>query len=182
MSATWYVYRESGETAGPMTLDKLARGVMAGELPRTASVAAEGDREWRVLSEVPEIAKALRDLAAAGTPVNARPLGLGSVPPPPAPKPPEPKPTDIDQLIATSVPLSFAPAAPKPLAPPAAAQQAATAPAAAAAPAPKAAAAPAAAAAPKPMDPALRLLPFKVFGGFFAVALVEIALSFLIRR
>src|SRR5262250_2948353 len=58
----WYVYQESGQHVGPVTVDLLARGINAGKVPRDAYAGVAGDSRWRPVLEIPEVAAALRAL------------------------------------------------------------------------------------------------------------------------
>src|SRR5262245_54383222 len=60
----WFVYGSEGSAVGPVHTDLLARGVIAGRVPRDAHVAAAGDSRWFPMLSVPEIADALRFVEA----------------------------------------------------------------------------------------------------------------------
>src|SRR5215471_11743762 len=72
----WYVYQESGQHVGPVTVDLLARGINAGKVPRDAYAGVAGDSRWRPVLEIPEVAAALRALE------NARPSASQHANPP----------------------------------------------------------------------------------------------------
>src|SRR5688500_8771734 len=80
----WYVYQADGNHIGPVSTDLLARGLLAGKVPRDAHVGAMGDAKWQPLLEVAEIQAATR--ALEGTPIQPRPVS--SVPPAPPPADP----------------------------------------------------------------------------------------------
>ena len=81
----WFVYQLDGNYIGPVTSEQLARGVIAGKVPRDAHVASPGDSEWLGVLTVPEIAAEVRRLESTREPVGARPIQ--SVPPAPPPRP-----------------------------------------------------------------------------------------------
>src|SRR5215470_873432 len=58
----WYVYQESGQHVGPVTVDLLARGITSGKVPRDAYAGLAGDSKWRPVLEIPEVTAALRRL------------------------------------------------------------------------------------------------------------------------
>src|SRR6266700_1662895 len=74
----WYVYQESGQHVGPVTVDLLARGITAGKVPRNAYAGVAGASRWRPILEIPEIAAALRSL-------EQKPARVPSSMAPPAP-------------------------------------------------------------------------------------------------
>jgi hypothetical protein len=59
----WFVLAESSDEAvGPVSADQIARGILAGKVPRDAYVACEGDPGWREILDVPEVVGALKAL------------------------------------------------------------------------------------------------------------------------
>lgn len=61
----WYVCTRGGEPVGPVSTDLIARGIVAGKVPRTALVARVGDSVWQRAMRVPEITTALEVAALA---------------------------------------------------------------------------------------------------------------------
>jgi len=171
----WFVYQAAGNPVGPVSTDLLARGILAGKVPRESHVAAMGDSRWFPALAVPEITDALRKIESQPPPPSQP---ISSIPPAPAPmqvamfQAPGPAPTPAPAPTAPA-PAAKPPAPPpaaKPAAPPAAAAPAAGAAAPAAAAQPAAAAA---AAAKKPaLDPKFQKLPYVIFGSCAFVALI----------
>ena len=64
----WFVYQADGNHIGPVSTELLARGVLAGKVPRDAHVGAHGDPQWYPLLSVPEIDAEVKKLA--GQPVH----------------------------------------------------------------------------------------------------------------
>ena len=60
MMSLWYVYDSAGKHVGPVTTDLLARGIVAGKVPREAHVGAVGSASWLPVLEVPEVVLAVR--------------------------------------------------------------------------------------------------------------------------
>jgi len=58
----WYVSAGEGEAIGPVSTELVARGIVAGKVPRTAFVARVGDTSWQDVLDVPEIVGALKGL------------------------------------------------------------------------------------------------------------------------
>ena len=58
----WYVCEEDGPPLGPVSADQLARGIVAGKVPRDAFVACAGDEAWQDILDVPEVIAALKSL------------------------------------------------------------------------------------------------------------------------
>jgi hypothetical protein len=175
----WYVYQASGNHIGPVSTDLLARGIIAGKVPRDAHVGARGDTQWYPLLSVPDIQQAIA--ALQGQNVGARPMN--SVPPAPAPGKDAPTLRDLAQADAPG-PIPPAPPVPTFGTPEPAPAVAAPAPA-------PAAAAPAPAAEkteekkddkPKapPMPGYAKYVPFAIFGACVFIGLVEIGVSFAI--
>ena len=54
-----YVWSESGEPVGPVSVDQIARGILAGRVPLQAFVTRPGEPEWRKVLETREIVRAL---------------------------------------------------------------------------------------------------------------------------
>ena len=59
---TWYVCVEDGAPVGPVSADQIARGILAGKVPRDAYVARAGDGGWREILDTREIVAALKAL------------------------------------------------------------------------------------------------------------------------
>ncbi len=55
----FYVWSESGEPVGPVSVDQIARGILAGRVPLQAFVTRPGEPEWRKVLETREIVRAL---------------------------------------------------------------------------------------------------------------------------
>lgn len=58
----WFVAADEGKPVGPVSADQIARGILAGRVPRDAMVACQGDAEWRDVLDVREIVAALKAL------------------------------------------------------------------------------------------------------------------------
>jgi hypothetical protein len=56
----WYVSVGEGEPVGPVSTELVARGIVAGKVPRTAYVARVGDEIWQDVLDVPEIFEAVK--------------------------------------------------------------------------------------------------------------------------
>jgi hypothetical protein len=59
LRAEFYVWSESGEPVGPVSVDQIARGILAGRVPLQAFVTRPGETEWRKVLETREIVRAL---------------------------------------------------------------------------------------------------------------------------
>src|SRR5262249_39434375 len=103
----WYVYQESGQHVGPVTIDLLARGINAGKVPRNAYAGVAGDSRWRPVLEIPEIAAALRALE------QQRGSAALQAPDSPAAAPPAAPPSSGAALLAPRPPSITAPPAPQ---------------------------------------------------------------------
>jgi hypothetical protein len=55
----WYVCTRGSEPVGPVSTELVARGIIAGKVPRDALVARIGDSVWQRVLRVPEITAAL---------------------------------------------------------------------------------------------------------------------------
>lgn len=115
MMSLWYVYNPTGNHVGPVTTDLLARGIVAGRVPRDSHVGAVGSGSWVPAFDVPEVAQAVRRVE--------------STPPPP----PNASSTIVMPSVATPMPVVEPPA---PVPPPALAEKAAPAEKPAGVPAP----------------------------------------------
>ncbi len=58
----WYVSVGVGDPVGPVSTELVARGIVAGKVPRSAYVARVGDSMWQDVLDVPEIIQAIRAL------------------------------------------------------------------------------------------------------------------------
>ena len=71
----WFVFHDSGDHVGPVTIDLLAKGIVAGRVPRDARIArgaASGD--WQPATAVPELVARLGELEGGNTVADIRPL------------------------------------------------------------------------------------------------------------
>ncbi|HNS99999.1 MAG TPA: GYF domain-containing protein [Polyangiaceae bacterium] len=59
----WYVYREGGDTVGPVGTDQLCAGIRAGKVPLDSYVCAVGSHQWQPMDHVPDLAGAVRTVA-----------------------------------------------------------------------------------------------------------------------
>ncbi|MDB4996206.1 MAG: hypothetical protein JWM74_3638, partial [Myxococcaceae bacterium] len=59
MRQEFYVWSESGEPVGPVSVDQIARGILAGRVPLQAFVTRPGEPAWRKVLETREIVRAL---------------------------------------------------------------------------------------------------------------------------
>jgi hypothetical protein len=59
----WYVCTRGSEPVGPVSTELVARGIIAGKVPRDALIARVGDSVWQRVLRVPEITAALEMLA-----------------------------------------------------------------------------------------------------------------------
>ena len=59
----WYVCTPESVPVGPVSTDLIARGIIAGKVPRDALIARIGDSVWQRVLRVPEITAALEMLA-----------------------------------------------------------------------------------------------------------------------
>lgn len=59
LQTDFYVWAEAGEPIGPVSVDQIARGILAGRVPLQAYVTRAGDPEWRKVLERREIVRAL---------------------------------------------------------------------------------------------------------------------------
>jgi hypothetical protein len=57
----WFVFVDSGDHVGPVTIDLLARGLAAGKVPKDAQVARGSAAEWRPVLTFPELVAAMDD-------------------------------------------------------------------------------------------------------------------------
>jgi hypothetical protein len=62
----WYVCTRESEPVGPVSSELVARGIIAGKVPRDALVARVGDSVWQRVLRVPEITDALAALVMQG--------------------------------------------------------------------------------------------------------------------
>jgi hypothetical protein len=62
LSRDWYVYQADGRHIGPVSTWFLARGWLAGQVPRDIFVGTAGEAQWRPLGQVEEIMEAVRAL------------------------------------------------------------------------------------------------------------------------
>ena len=58
----FYIYVEGNHPIGPVDADRIARGIVAGKVPRDAHVARVGESAWNDLLDMPEIVLALKAL------------------------------------------------------------------------------------------------------------------------
>ena len=59
----WYVSRRDGQgVVGPVSAELVARGIVAGRVPRDAIVSRPGDKCWIHVLDAPDITRALRSL------------------------------------------------------------------------------------------------------------------------
>jgi hypothetical protein len=175
----WYIYQASGSPVGPVTTDQIARGLIAGKVPRDAYIAAQGDPQWQAVSSVVEVGAAVQRIES-GASQSSPPQPINTVPPAPVPPgvtapaaPPIPKPAPLPaiaapQLVQAGVPVSGP--APALAQAPAVAIAAAPALAQPSSPAPAPALAPAAAKPgepkkedAKPLPPSAKLIPVGIF-------------------
>jgi predicted component of type VI protein secretion system len=56
----WYVYREGGDTVGPVTTAQLSAGIRAGKVPLDSYVCVAGSNQWQPMDQVPDFAGAVR--------------------------------------------------------------------------------------------------------------------------
>jgi hypothetical protein len=77
----WYVCTRGGDPVGPVSTDLIARGIIAGKVPRSALVARVGDSVWQRALRVPEITTAL-EVAALAAKIPA-PSGVRGILPDP---------------------------------------------------------------------------------------------------
>lgn len=167
----WYVYQADGNHIGPVSTDLLARGIIAGKVPRDAHLGARGDTQWYPLLSIPEIQQTIASLQGQ----NVGPRPMSSVPPTAPPGKDAPTLRDLAQDLSPPAP---APGMTAPFAPPAPyAQQAAP---ALAPPAP-AVAEPAAEKKEEkkspPLPPATKYIPIAIFGACALIALIEVGVS-----
>jgi hypothetical protein len=59
----WYVCTRGSEPVGPVSSELVARGIVAGKVPRDALLARVGDSVWQRVLRVPEITAALEAIA-----------------------------------------------------------------------------------------------------------------------
>lgn len=81
----WFVYQPSGQHAGPVSADSLARGVLEGKVPRDAHVARVGATSWQLVTNIPEVASVLASHVAPTVP---SPRTIPPAPPPRTTLPP----------------------------------------------------------------------------------------------
>jgi hypothetical protein len=62
----WYVCTRESEPVGPVSSELVARGIIAGKVPRDALVARVGDSVWQRVLRVPEITDTLEALVLQG--------------------------------------------------------------------------------------------------------------------
>ena len=150
----YYVYNADNNHIGPVSADLLARGVVAGKLPGDAFVAPVGANSWRPLSQVEEVAAALRTAKAASSlrPTTMVQATIVQVPPPSA------LPRGIGPAVATLAVVQPQPAVPVVAKePPKAEEQR------------------------PPTDPRLKLLPLAIFGVFAMIGVLETAVTLILR-
>lgn len=155
----WYVYQADGNHIGPVSTDLLARGIIAGKVPRDAHLGARGDTQWYPLLSIPEIQQAIASLQGQ----NVGPRPMSSVPPTAPPGKDAPTLRDLAQDLSPPAP---APA----LAPPAPAVAAVAEPAAEKKEEKKS----------PPLPPATKYIPIAIFGACALIGLVEVGISFAI--
>ncbi len=59
----WYVYRDGGDTVGPVTTAQLSAGIRAGKVPLDSYVCVAGSNQWQPMDQVPDFAGAVRTVA-----------------------------------------------------------------------------------------------------------------------
>jgi hypothetical protein len=64
----WYVCTRGSEPVGPVSTELIARGIVAGKVPRDALIARIGDSVWQRVMRVPEVTSALELLSLQGPP------------------------------------------------------------------------------------------------------------------
>ncbi|HEY8073076.1 MAG TPA: GYF domain-containing protein [Labilithrix sp.] len=72
-TSQWFVFVDGGDHVGPVALDLLARGIVAGKVPRDAQVACGEAKDWRAVLEFPELVAAM-DSARSRDPNALAPL------------------------------------------------------------------------------------------------------------
>jgi len=60
VQAVFHVCVEGSDPIGPVSAEQIARGVIAGRVPRDAFVAREGAESWTDLLDVPEVVRAMK--------------------------------------------------------------------------------------------------------------------------
>jgi hypothetical protein len=58
----WYVWVEGGDAVGPVSANQIARGILAGKVPRDAQVARHGDDAWFEVLDSGAVVAALKSL------------------------------------------------------------------------------------------------------------------------
>lgn len=79
----WYVFAESGDHVGPVTAELIARGILAGKVPRDARVARGAPAGWLDVRDAAEVIAALDDLSESTKTTQHQALSK-DVPEPPA--------------------------------------------------------------------------------------------------
>ena len=64
--AQWYVYREGGQTVGPVSTAQVAAGIRVGKVPLDSYVCVPGSDHWQPVDQVVDFIGAVRTVAAAG--------------------------------------------------------------------------------------------------------------------
>lgn len=61
--AQWYVYREGGQTVGPVSTEQVVAGIRAGKVPLDSYVCASGTQAWQPVDQVVDFVGAVRTVA-----------------------------------------------------------------------------------------------------------------------
>ena len=64
----WHVWVEGGDPVGPVSADRIARGLRAGRIPSDASVRHDDDPFWSDLYDIPDIVAALKAVSVESEP------------------------------------------------------------------------------------------------------------------
>ncbi len=66
--AQWYVYRDGGQTVGPVSTTQLAAGIRAGKVPLDSYVCGVGANQWEPIDQVVDFIGAVRTVAGGAGP------------------------------------------------------------------------------------------------------------------